>query len=81
MAFANPLLLDLDGGAWVPRVAVKLVTLALVATARIAAADELDPCRDAILDPVATPVRDAAIDAQRGACLRDELGAACSRAR
>ena len=54
---------------------MKLAIIALVATTRIAAADEIDPCRDAILDPVATPVRDAAIDAQRGACLRDELGA------
>ena len=48
--------------------------LGLVIPAAPAAADELDPCRDAILDPVTTPVRAVAIDAQRTACLRDELG-------
>jgi len=52
---------------------VRIAIVAVLATARFAAADELDPCRDPILDPVATPVRDVAIDAQRGACLRDEL--------
>ena len=58
---------------------MKLALVALTGVARIAAADappaETDPCRDSILDPVSTPVRDAAIDAQRGACLRNELGA------
>jgi len=58
---------------------MRLAVLAVIGVARIAAADELptaiDPCRDSILDPVSTPVRDAAIDAQRGACLRNELGA------
>lgn len=52
---------------------MRVAALAVLASARIAAAD--DPCRDPILDPVSTPVRDAAIDAQRGACLRNELGA------
>lgn len=41
---------------------------ALGATARAG-----EPCDDGVLDPVATPVRDVAIDAQRSACLRDEL--------
>ncbi len=56
---------------------MKVAVVVLLATARIAAADDvpLDPCRDSILDPVATPVRDVGIDAQRGACLRDEIGA------
>lgn len=31
------------------------------------------PCTDPVFDPVVTPVRDVAIDAQRTACLRDEL--------
>lgn len=56
--------------------AVKHAAIALVLLARTAAADdEIDPCRDSILDPVATPVRDVGIDAQRGACLRDQVGA------
>jgi len=47
--------------------------LALAATAH---ADPLaGPCDDAIVDPVATPLREAAVDAQRSACLRDELAA------
>ena len=54
---------------------MKIAVVAVMAVARIAAADEIDPCRDTILDPVATPVRDVGIDAQRGACLRDEIGA------
>lgn len=58
---------------------MKLAIVAVIGVARIAAADappsEIDPCRDSILDPVSTPVRDAAIDAQRGACLRNQLGA------
>ncbi|MBX3162578.1 MAG: hypothetical protein KF773_41840 [Deltaproteobacteria bacterium] len=44
------------------------------AFARVAAAD--DVCADAVTDPVATPLRDARIDAQRGACLRSEVAAA-----
>lgn len=47
--------------------------VALSARAAPAVADDLEPCADAILDPIATPLRDAALDAQRGACLRDEL--------
>jgi hypothetical protein len=31
------------------------------------------PCAEVILDPAATPVRDVAADAQRGACLRRQL--------
>ena len=44
----------------------RLVVLALVPA--IAAAD---PCEDALVDPLATPLRET--DAQRGGCLRDEL--------
>ncbi|MCW5807060.1 MAG: hypothetical protein KIT31_32185 [Deltaproteobacteria bacterium] len=40
----------------------------------MAAAD--DVCADAVTDPVATPLRDGRIDAQRGACLRSEVAAA-----
>ena len=58
---------------------MKLAAVVVVAFAGTAAADVpagvLDPCRDSILDPVATPVRDVGIDAQRAACLRNELGA------
>lgn len=54
---------------------MKIAVVAVISIARIAAADDLDPCRDSILDPVATPIRDAGIDAQRGACLRNEIGA------
>lgn len=35
-----------------------------------------DPCEDAVADPAATPVREGALDAQRGACPRTELAAA-----
>ncbi|MBA3453707.1 MAG: hypothetical protein H0T42_11500 [Deltaproteobacteria bacterium] len=57
---------------------MKRLVIVVIAIGRVASADELsppyDPCRDSILDPVATPVRNVAIDAQRGACLRDEIG-------
>jgi len=40
-------------------------------------AHEMSPgrrrCDDALIDPVVTPLRDAAIDAQRSACLRSDL--------
>lgn len=53
-----------------------VVALGVAALAGPALADgEDDPCGDAIVDPVPTPLRDAAIDAQRGACLRDEVAA------
>jgi len=70
----------------VKSIGIIAVVLALGAVTRLAAADNLpaddaplaaaprDPCRDSILDPVATPVRDVGIDAQRGACLRNEIG-------
>ena len=44
--------------------------LLLVATSTLASAD---PCETALVDPLATPLRET--DAQRGACLRDELSA------
>lgn len=50
-----------------------LLVLALLT--HVAHADEPDPCRDAVLDPVVTPVRDRLLDAQRGACMRDEMSA------
>ncbi|HUS29645.1 MAG TPA: hypothetical protein VMZ53_14125, partial [Kofleriaceae bacterium] len=34
-----------------------------------------EACDDAVIDPVVTPMRDAYLDAQRSACLRDELSA------
>lgn len=34
-----------------------------------------EPCADAVADPTPTPVRDAGLDAQRSACLRDEVSA------
>jgi hypothetical protein len=60
---------------------VRLGSRALVVASLIvmwsaaAHADDRDPCDDGLTDPVITPVRPNAIDAQRGACLRDELGA------
>lgn len=44
----------------------------LAGLAGLARAASAAPCDDPILDPVATPIRDAGIDAQRAACLRDE---------
>jgi hypothetical protein len=44
---------------------------ALAAIALLPAVAAADPCEDALGDPVATPLRET--DAQRGACLRDEL--------
>lgn len=44
--------------------------LVLVLVPSLAAAD---PCASALVDPLPTPLREA--DAQRGACLRDELAA------
>lgn len=49
--------------------------LVLVVLTGPARAEELDPCAASITDPVPTPLRDAAIDAQRAACTRDELSA------
>lgn len=54
-----------------------LAVAVLVAIARIARADdavEAPECRDAITDPVVTAVRDGALDAQRGACMRTQVG-------
>lgn len=34
-----------------------------------------DPCAQPVVDPIVTPVRDAYLDAQRSACLRDEVSA------
>jgi hypothetical protein len=36
---------------------------------------DADPCGDPSFDPAATPLRDAGLDGQRSACLRDELAA------
>ena len=47
---------------------MKALALLLAATTARA-----DPCADAIVDPVATPVRDAGLDVQRGACARSML--------
>lgn len=54
-----------------------LAILAFAALLRpaLAAADGGDPCADAVLDPIVTPVRDAELDAQRAACVRQELSA------
>ena len=45
---------------------------ALAVLAVLAGSAHAAPCDDSVLDPVATPIRDVAIDAQRAACLRDE---------
>ena len=51
---------------------MKHLVLVVVMTAPASAA----PCEDAVVDPAATPLRDASLDAQRGGCLRDEISAA-----
>lgn len=51
-----------------------IVLLGLLAPA-VAAADPIDPCADKVVDPIVTPVRDVALDAQRSACMRDEVSA------
>jgi hypothetical protein len=56
------------------RRALGVLVLVLV-LAVLAAPASADPCADGLTDPVITPVRPAAIDAQRGACLRDDLAA------
>lgn len=53
----------------------RLVLLALLAASRLAYADAPEPCTDSVNDPIVTPVRDRLLDAQRGACLRDEASA------
>ncbi len=55
------------------RALVALVAMVVCAAPLLARADA--PCDDSVIDPVVTPVRDAQLDAQRGACLRDELSA------
>ena len=49
----------------VGRVAWALGFVGLLGAAGVAHADATDPCADAVLDPVATPVRDVAVDAQQ----------------
>lgn len=51
--------------------------LIVVALARVAHADEhaeAPECRDAVTDPVVTTARDGSLDAQRGACMRTQVG-------
>jgi len=45
----------------------------LAITCLLARAAGAAPCEDPVLDPVTTPIRDAAIDQQRTACLRNEM--------
>jgi hypothetical protein len=56
---------------------MKPVALALVALGMSTARAEEDPtpCADAVIDPIVTPVRDGQLDAQRGACLRQQVWA------
>jgi hypothetical protein len=53
----------------------RLVAVVLL-TPAIAYAD--DPCENPVVDPVVTPVRDVYLDAQRNACLRNEVSAGLS---
>lgn len=48
-----------------------VATIAVCLAASVARAGE--PCASAVIDPIVTPVRDIDLDAQRSACLRDEL--------
>ncbi len=52
---------------------MKLVMLALLVPALAHADDDVTPCAAAVIDPIVTPVRDGQLDAQRGACLRQQL--------
>jgi hypothetical protein len=60
------------------RTAAVLACLACIgATARVAGADDAPAspeCRDAVTDPIVTAVRDGSLDAQRGACMRTQVG-------
>lgn len=56
--------------------AARAACVAALVAAAPAAAEEAGPapCADAIIEPAPTPLRDAAFDAQRSACVRDALG-------
>jgi len=60
------------------RVAFTL-TLTLTSLPGLARADEppedMTPCQDPLIDPIVTPVRDAQLDAQRSACMRNDITA------
>lgn len=51
------------------------IAIAVVQQAGAAIAEPADPCRDVVGDPIATPLREGAIDGQRAACVRSELSA------
>lgn len=53
---------------------MKALAIVLSLVPALAFADD-DPCTDATVDPIVTPVRDVGLDAQRSACLRSELAA------
>jgi hypothetical protein len=55
------------------RVTIALRAVAAPEAAEPAAGSPAEPCLDGVIDPIVTPVRDVYLDAQRGACLRDEL--------
>jgi hypothetical protein len=55
--------------------ALAILALAVLFQTAPAAADDGDPCANAVVDPIVTPVRDVELDAQRAACVRQELSA------
>jgi len=57
---------------------MKLVVLIVLLAPAFAGADDAhgdDPCTAAVIDPVVTPVRDIDLDAQRSACMRQDVSA------
>jgi hypothetical protein len=59
--------------------AILIIAVVVAVGPALARADEsaiaLEPCDSAVIDPIVTPVRDVDLDAQRSACLRQELSA------
>ena len=54
---------------------MKPLALIVLLAPGIAIADERDddPCKPSVIDPIVTPVRDVELDAQRSACMRQDL--------
>lgn len=67
-----------DGFTPTPGIVVRLAALIVWLAPALARADDTqgdDPCTSAVIDPVVTPVRDIDLDAQRSACVRQDVSA------
>ncbi len=51
-----------------------LIVAVLACAAHAEEPDDAPACHDAVTDPVVTAVRDGSLDAQRGACMRTQVG-------